>query len=234
MKEKEKMMKRLLIFMLVLGMASLANATVIDVVIGGVGTGGHAGTAADPLDHNEEILIKLILNDNDSMSPPLVGSSYPAYDGYWLVGMDVSLTTDAIGDLFTVATPPPAQMKHHIGFSPWADSGVVGGDIAYLAAAGGTGDGIAGAGTPDLVWNIWFRADASNGGASLVDIALHGTSKYTNSPVSWGSTYGDISDHIMTNADLSDLTIHVVPEPMTVLLLSLGGLFLRRHRIRRG
>jgi len=57
-------MKKLLVLMLVLGMASLANATVIDVVTVGVGSLGHAGTLTDPLVESETIEIQIILNAN--------------------------------------------------------------------------------------------------------------------------------------------------------------------------
>ena len=43
------MMKKVLALMLVLGMASLANVTVIDVIMVGPGSMGHAGTSSDPL-----------------------------------------------------------------------------------------------------------------------------------------------------------------------------------------
>ncbi len=56
------MMKKLLILMLVFGMASLANAKIIDVVTDGVGSMGHAGTPGDRLAVGESIAVKIVLN----------------------------------------------------------------------------------------------------------------------------------------------------------------------------
>lgn len=103
------MKKGLLALVLVLSLAPVANATVIDAVTDGVGSKGHAGTIDDPLEVGETIEIKLVLNHN-----PYPG--YPSYDGYLLSSMDTMLNVSGPGTL---------QERH--AKNPW--TGVPGNEI---------------------------------------------------------------------------------------------------------
>ena len=237
------MMKKLLILMLVLGLASLAGASVIDVVTVGVGSLGHAGTSNDPLVPSETIEIGIVLNHN-----PYPG--FPAYDGYTLDGMDLDLHVSGPGTLSVpgiYAAKDPYwriddDIKFHAGFDMTGHSGtpddsgtpypeveyepmIVGNAIEMMMAA--DMENIVGPAT--LVWNLFIRCDGL--GEVLVDLTRHGTVhywNYTTPPEGGGDPYG--AEQFAVEADLGDLTIHQIPEPMTIGLLGLGGLFLRRRK----
>ena len=104
-------MKKFIVLVMVLAMASMANATVIDVVPDGVGTSGHAGTAADKLVAGETIKLKLMLNWNPGSYP---GGTYASYDGYVLSAMDLMLTASSQGTMDVVknAKSVPQWTEH--------------------------------------------------------------------------------------------------------------------------
>jgi hypothetical protein len=216
------MMKKVLALMLVLGMTSVVNAGIIDVVTVGTGDMGHAGTSSDPLYLGETIAIKIILNA-DPDPTWYEGGGIPGYDGYYLNCMDLDVEISGPALLAEKGTTLLTRMKHHSDFSPWAEPepAVVDNAIEYLAGVV-SGDGIQG--EADLVWNLVIKCNG--GGPVIVDLTLHGLSRYIDRPVSL--VPGDWI--IMTEADLGDLIIHQIPEPMTIALLGLGGLFLRRRR----
>ena len=134
--------------MLVFGVASLANATVIDLVTVGVGSMGHTGTSADPLEVDEMIWIKIVLNHN-----PYPG--WPSYDGYSLD--TIGLTLDVSGPATLMEAMPPG-LAHNSAFgsdlSVWsqADPLIVNNGIDELM--GGTFSTITG--PADLVWNLYL------------------------------------------------------------------------------
>jgi len=84
--------KRFLTLALIFAISSITNATVIDTVINGNGSKGHAGTIDDPLEEWEFIEIKLVLNHN-----PYPG--FPSYDGYLLSSMETMLNVSGSGSL---------------------------------------------------------------------------------------------------------------------------------------
>jgi hypothetical protein len=215
------MMRKVLALMLVLGMTSAASAGIIDVVTDGVGDAGHAGTSTDPLDLGETIAIKIVLNA-DPDPTWYYGSGYTGYDGYWLSSMSLDLEVSGPATLAELGTKVTQKMKHHASFSPWAEPepAVVDNAIAYMAGVAAS-DGIQG--PADLVWNLIITCTGA--GPVVVDLTLYGLSEYSEGPSTWGSPWIE-----MTEGDLGDLIIHQVPEPMTIALLGLGGLFLRRRR----
>ena len=73
---------------------------------------------------------------------------------------------------------------------------------------------IGGVFTNDLVWGLAIHCDGP--GPVTVDLTLNGQTKVDDQPI--------------TEADLGDLTIYQVPEPMTAALLALGGLLLLGRR----
>jgi hypothetical protein len=229
------MMKKLLVFMMVLGMATMANATVIDVVTVGEGDMGNAGTELDPLDIGESIEIKLLLNFNLAPHPP--------QDGYLLSSLDVTINVSGGGEMdagFWYYGAPIWQK--HGQFSPFVvndsydatewdsiDDGLdqvtgVAMDPIYPATTAGA----------DLVWDLIITA------TSTTDITIDLVAGTTELGGGEYSPYSDITRDqpkpdppgwvAMTNGDLGDLTIYTVPEPTTVALLGLGGLLLLRRR----
>jgi len=219
------MMKKVLALMLILGMASLANATVIDVVMVGPGSLGHAGTSSDPLYPSETVEIKIVLNA-DPDPTWYYGGGITGYDGYYLSSMDLDLHVSGPATLSEKGTTLLTKMKHHTLFSPWAEPEPAvnpPNTIAYMAGVA-AGDGIQG--PADLVWNLVIHCEGY--GAVLVDLTLHGQSEYADAPDSlWDPPP---PWELMTEGDLGDLVIHQIPEPMTIALLGLGGLFLRRRK----
>jgi hypothetical protein len=208
-------MKKVLVLMLVLGMVSLANATVVDVVKNGVGSQGHAGTSTDPLTVGETIGIKLVLNYHPAGSP--------SYDGYRLSSMNLDLHVSGPANFSAIVTTDGTikSAYRNTGLSPWFNTVPSAVGITQLMATALTP--ISGAtGKPtDLVWGMTIACTGN--GMVTVDLTLYGLSEY--------KPYGDSPAWVaMVEGDLGDLIIHQVPEPMTIALLGLGGLLLRRRR----
>jgi hypothetical protein len=226
------MMKKLLILMLVFGLASLANATVVDVVTVGLGDMGHAGTEEDPLEESEIIAIQIILNHN-----PYAG--YPSYDGYFTDGVDLDLHVTGAGSLGVVQLLKKGiyydDLQHHADFAVWAESDplIVGNAIASMSGGVLTG-GIHGAagGTP-LIWNLYIHCDGD--GPVNIDLTLNDGRYAPYGDPAGDPFYADFDPRngtwlAMVEADLGDLTIYQVPEPATIALLGLGSMFLMRRK----
>jgi hypothetical protein len=243
------MMKKVLALMLVLGMTSLANATVVDVVTVGMGDQGHAGTSTDPLYPSETIEIAIVLNFNP-YDP--VGSTYPSYDGYITDATGVDLHVTGPGSLEVPGLYDKNSnrigddLKHHSEFSVWSQSGNNGAtpaeyvplivDNAIAKMSGGVLEGVVkgnedgGAGAGVLMWNLFIHCEEY--GPVTVDLTLQDiNSRYANySNMGGTDAYPPDSWTPLLESDLGDLVIHQIPEPMTIALLGLGGLFLRRRR----
>ena len=234
-------MKKSLILIFVLGVASLANASVIDVVTEGIGDKGHAGTIADPLEVGEIIDIVIVLNRNIFTYN---GAPYPSYDGYLLSEMDISLQVSGPGTLRPKYTDKndnavldwnPGFIWSSIAFSPTVGSQIMN-QNGFDFLQGQSTDGIPG--YADLVGGevglgyqgLYIRADGL--GNIQLDLSLHGLTRYSPYRYGDGPPYtpypGGWTD--ATESDLGDLMIYGIPEPATILLLGLGSLFLLRRK----
>jgi hypothetical protein len=213
-------MKKLLIMVLVLGMVTASNATVIDLVTKGVGSLGHKGTIDDPLEESEIIYIDIVLNHN-----PYPDQQWPSYDGYSLFGMDLDLHVIGPGSLGhdTTKTGGPS-LTWDSRFSVTGFSGI--GQDGNIASINGGSLGENLVGPTVLVSGIFLHCEGPE--PVILDLTLAGTTKFSEfSGGGVGPYPGDWFDAI--EGDLGDLVIYQ-PEPMTIALLGIGGLFLRRRK----
>lgn len=217
-------MKRLVFLVIALSLVRLVNATVIDVIIDGVGNHGHLCTMADPLDPGESIGIKLVLNWNEY----LAGS--PSYDGYTLKEFDLNLVAVSGGTIDNVwggIGGTTDMTEANPGLSPFVKTTIPGGfnfkvdTLTPLSAE---------AGTVDLIWNLVFVSDGSGTQNIAVDLSNFGTGLYSDYTDSLGpDPYPAGSWQILTDDDLGD-ALCGVPEPMSIALLGLGVFMVRRRK----
>jgi len=216
--------------MLVLGMTSVASAGIVDVVVVGEGSMGHAGTSTDPLMPSETIEIAIVLNSN-----PYPGTAYPNYDGYLLSTLDVDLHVSGPGtmDVGTTNKSGDPVWQYDTRLSPFGvvDDGDLSNGLNQIAGTALTPVGPPTSGSTGpipLVWDLIIHCDGN--GPLTIDLTMNGVSEY--SPYSDGTGINPYPDGwiLLTEGDLGDLVIHQIPEPMTIALLGLGGLFLRRRR----
>ena len=164
-------MKKLLVLMLVLGMVSAANATVLSWSVDAVTI-----TAI-----NETVVVQLVADDSEPYVTKYVGYS-PATTSLGSITNVAEISNNA-GDDETIQNPS------QVGYDGW--------------------------------WSV-RAADLSPPSAiqsgDQYDVTIQG---YVT------GTFGLDSDDYGTN-DILEVT--VLPEPMTVALLGLGGLFLLRRR----
>ncbi len=222
-------MKKLLAFVLVLGLASLANAAVINVETDGLGSLGHAGTVEDKLDIGETIKIKLTLGNNPFIAGD--GNHYSDYDGYFLDSFDVNLGTTANGSL--------ADEMQALPFPPYTETSQFGShaDFSTLVRDGAAGRyqdlsiSLIGPGEVDIIWGLELTALAGG----VIDVTIEHYYDANTQSTNYGQ-YKDLSDvvggamQIMDDDSLASLGVHVVPEPMTMSLLGLGAFGLIRRR----
>lgn len=238
---KEEVMKKVLVLMLVLAMVSLAQATVVDVTVVDLGTSGGrlGGSDLDELQSGDIVGLMIVLNVNPGSFP---AGTYPSYDGYVMSAMDLTLTASVTGSM---SAPAGTKLDPWIENADWTFPGTPAvvsdvlstGAYASMAATLGTTQGIdvydvattTSWVITDLLGGMKITADGVGG-----DIGL--SWGLATTPGQYYDYVGDgfCPDPVANNITLGDLggqlVIHAVPEPMTIALLGLGGLFLRRRK----
>jgi hypothetical protein len=127
-------------------------------------------------------------------------------------GYDLDLHVSGPGTLAESA----GGIQHAPGIGMWMYSGIAGNGIAQMTEVHLMGNWVDQA----LIWGLEIHCDGL--GDVLVDLTLNGG---TRADPEGGTAYQDL-----TEADLGDLVIVQVPEPMTIALLGLGGLLALRRR----
>lgn len=220
-------MKKLLAMCLVLAIASVANAAVIEIVRVDIGSsGGRLGLSdGDKLDVGDVIGIDLIVAHNPY-------PSFTSYDGYLVSNIDFSLTANGAATISATSfmkdliTP---IVTSDLDTIVWETAPIDGSGnivrIQGLSLGGVNGDSASNLILSGLTWV------ASNDGLQILDLGLVGQSQYaefTTPPDGGGGEFGGWIN--MVEADLGDIMIYQVPEPITMSLLGLGGLALIRRR----
>jgi hypothetical protein len=192
------MMKKLLVLLSVLAIASVSNAAIIVPMIVSLN-----GEQIEPTDYiqigaSDEVDFDLWLIDDTGMR---------------LMSLDALVTVQGMGTLS--ASIETLTFPYNEGFNNWQW------DQMGQSGAVATGSFMAGMGAGVLVDHFLLHCDMDDpenivvitvsndlrwGGTLLID----GITPY---PGAWGSA-----------------TVHQIPEPMTIALLGLGGLFLARRR----
>jgi hypothetical protein len=220
----EEELRKLVAFAILIALPFYANAEVISVITTGDGSMGHAGTSTDPLVPDETIGIAILLNFN-------YYPGWPDYDGYVIEGIDLELQVSGPGTLEVpmVGKVPTPVLQHHSYFGVWSQPYPLIEDNAIEQMAGVVLSGVitpyddGGGGPGVLIWNLFIQCDGA--GEAYLDLKPRGEwiiYPYNTDPLENG--------FVVTEDDLGDLTIYQIPEPMTIALLGLGGIFLLRRK----
>ncbi|HUV41646.1 MAG TPA: PEP-CTERM sorting domain-containing protein [Sedimentisphaerales bacterium] len=201
-------MKKLLVLMLVFGLASAANAATVnlEVTVGGNPYGG------------ETLAVGTVVKVQIVQSGPDVSGNGGT------ITVDFLGANPTITDTTPVAVFKPGPPMTMYGWT-WTMNGGVSmlgdatGYTAWKAAAASLGVGTPGIGSLMDPMNATMYS-------STYEFTFEATETMT---LTWGA--GTTWDNYDQTVDVGPAeTVNVVPEPMTIALLGLGGLFLRRRK----
>ena len=159
-------------------------------------------TAGSPYDALDTVNLKVVLNAGYEI------------DGYKL-GLTASSAGTAAGDFFTVGTNVVSQIA----------GGSFESDSVTTSAVDATDLNLLGiwAGAADVMWDFGITVTTADGENLTITLASTGTgSRYRTTGGDW-ITYGG-------GETLDTIDLATTPEPITIALLGLGGLFLRRRK----
>ena len=168
-------MKKLLVLALVLGMAGMVNATVLELSIGGVVDG-------------PENVTEIALNPSDTIMIDVHCTADPDFVDFWI-------TVDGPGSLAgvgTIVSPPAPAAAMDTQYAGWL----------WFSTSGSP--------TPAPTLGEWWYEEFHCDGDGDVTINLY------------DPTGATVIDTILIHQP--------IPEPMTIALLGLGGLLLRRRK----
>jgi hypothetical protein len=199
-------MKKLLVLFLVFGMVSMANASLLDLVIV---SRGPAPDQTVPIDPVKEITIE----PSEWLDLDLVYTAGSAAD-YPMDNLSVQLTVQGPGILDMSALTNTELPVWDPAWSEGVTENVPGTDYYLQFSWGlqGTGMDHDGAAIDHILFHCEDYDDAT---ITLEDYVVFGTGT-----VDFGGPV-DMGDPVI---------IHQIPEPMTIVLLGLGGLLLRRRK----
>ena len=227
---KENVMKKLLAMFLVLGMASLANATVLDLVPYSItDSEGNAidrdGSEENPLIASDLVYLGLQLNYLENATGP---------DGYALTSFNLDVHVSGPASL-------AMDTYTYYGYGPYINwlvnpAAVTPGAVVLNETTGDIDQWIGVVTAPQdvkgetiiLAGGIVLHIDGP--GVINLDLTLNGTTAYAPgcfpAGAPWPADPGWVS---ATEDDLGGLVLNI-PEPITMALLGIGGLLLRRRR----
>ncbi|MHC4155893.1 MAG: PEP-CTERM sorting domain-containing protein [Planctomycetota bacterium] len=187
------MMKKLLVLMMILGLASSANAIVLEISFQGQTDLADSDIYVDPsVEYELDIYGHGMMPTGD--------------DVYWALVVDTTTATISGG---TVLVPPAGSL------SSWFGNNAASAGIPGLMA------------NEDGPWGSFAVAPAETAGPGIYanGFIFHCEAPDIDAVVRLITT-PDFANYIVQDT----MTIHQIPEPMTVALLGMGGLFLLRRR----
>ena len=233
-------MKKLLVFFLVLGMASLAQAS-FELSI----NGAPASQFTDILAPSDWIELDITKTDADlfgigDLAIQVTGPAHLAYGGSDPEAPDLGpisfIGTDALADVPTAyvtgadaggVTILETSWKWDLEFdiSPLSDA-------SYLKVFGGNATNNT-FGPYTLLDNVWLHCDGD--GPVTVDLIAASSLRYmtysvSQTPIGYDWAVEDYVETVAVGTIMDSVTIEQIPEPMTMSLLGLGGLALLRRR----